>query len=165
MDKIHGYLWIWTQSKTKAIHKSRFRHAHAHAGTAGWRHRHSKFILCLRHLLIEMPNHSLLICLNQSDLILEVSELHWCKTWFFVWHKLGHTDVEKTMAVIGTPLSTWQFCLLLSDGATQSFSIQSCSDPGMEFLFIGDFRPVNQIARWHHNQGNENQFTKSFTNL
>ena len=105
----------------KAINKSRFRHAHAHTGTAGWRHRHSKFILCLRHLLIEMPNHSLLICLNQSDLILEVSKLHWCKTWFFVWHKLGHTDVEKTMAVIGTPLSTWQFCLLLSDGATYSY--------------------------------------------
>ena len=67
---------------SKAINKSRFCHAHAHAGTAGWHHRHSKFILCLRHLLIEMPNHSLLICLNQSDLILEVSKLHWCKTWF-----------------------------------------------------------------------------------
>ena len=36
---------------------------------------------------------------------------------FCVTH-LGHTDVEKTMAVIGTRLSTWQFCLLLSEGAT-----------------------------------------------
>ena len=76
-------------------YNSRFRHVHSHTGTARWRQWHSKFVLCLRHLLIEMPNHSLLICLKQSDRILEVSELHWCKTWSFVWHKLEHTDVEK----------------------------------------------------------------------
>ena len=36
---------------------------------AGWCQWHSKFILCLRHLLFEMPNQCLLICLNQSDRI------------------------------------------------------------------------------------------------
>ena len=126
----------------KAVNKSRFRHAHMHAGTAGWCHGHSKFILCLRHLFFEMPNQSLLICLNQSDQIYVVSKFHWCKTWFFVWYKFGHTVVEKTMAVIGTPLSTWQFCLLLSDGATLSFTVLS--------YYFDHLVQYTSLGRLHH---------------
>ena len=48
---------------------------------------------------------------------------------------------------------------------TQSFYIQSCTDPAMGFLYIGDFHPVTQIVRWPHNQNNENQFFKSFTKV
>ena len=59
------------------------------------------------------------------------------------------------------PISLTVFQSMLS----QSFSIQSCADPGMGFLYISDFHPVTQIVPWHHNQGNENQFSKLFTNL
>ena len=66
---------------------------------------------------------------------------------------------SKEAGYVVTPTVTW------IDASLQSFSLQSCSDPGMGFLYIGDFCPVTQIIWWRHKQVNENQFSKSFTNL
>ena len=46
----------------------------------------------------------------------------------------------------------------------QSFSMQSCADPAIGFLYP-DFFPVTQIVRWCHNQSYDYQFFLSFTNL